>query len=63
MEFEWDDAKSERCLPRSRLYGRVEGRLFVIVYTDHQSIIRIIWARPLANARERKRHGEGTPGA
>ena len=88
MEFEWDEAKSERCrrergfsfadmLPafsdpermiepdrryeygeeRFRLYGRIEGRLFVVVYTVRSETIRIISARK-ANKRERKRYGD-----
>jgi len=88
MEFEWDEAKSERCrrergfsfadmLPafsdpermiepdrryeygeeRFRLYGRIEGRLFVVVYTVRSETIRIISARK-ANERERKRYGD-----
>lgn len=88
MEFEWDEAKSERCrrergfsfadmLPafsdpehmvepdrryeygeeRFRLYGRIEGRLFVVVYTVRSEIIRIISARK-ANERERERYGD-----
>ena len=81
IEFEWDDAKSERCLrergfgfadilpafadpdrrvepddrrdygeDRFRLYGRVAGRLFVIVYSKRGGVARIISARK-ANAR------------
>ena len=46
---------------RYRLYGRIGGRLFVVVYTVRGRAIRIISARK-ANARERRRHGdEGTP--
>jgi hypothetical protein len=87
--FEWDSAKSVRCLrdrgftfvdvqpaffdptrrieadlrrdygePRFRLFGRVDGRLFVIVYTVRPGVVRIISARK-ANARERARHGHG----
>ena len=88
MEFEWDEAKSERCrrergfsfadmLPafsdperlvepdsqyeygeeRFCLYGKIEGRLFVIVYTVRGKTIRIISARK-ANKREQKRYGD-----
>lgn len=88
MEFEWDEAKSERCrrergfsfadvLPaffdparmiepdrryeygeeRFCVYGRVERRLFVIVYTARSKTIRIISARK-ANKREQKRYGD-----
>jgi uncharacterized protein len=42
---------------RYRLYGRIGGRLFVVVYTVRGRAIRIISARK-ANARERKRHGD-----
>ena len=41
---------------RFRLYGRVAGRLFVIVYTRRGAVMRIISARK-ANARERDRYG------
>jgi uncharacterized protein len=41
---------------RFRLYGLVEGRLFVIVYTWRGEAVRIISARK-ANARERRQHG------
>jgi hypothetical protein len=88
IRFEWDDAKSERCLrdrgfgfadilpafldlhrrveqddrrdygeARFRLYGRVAGRLFVIVYTRRGAVVRIISARK-ANAREGEQHGK-----
>jgi hypothetical protein len=89
MEFEWDDAKSERCFrergfdfaavipaffdpdriieddlrceygePRFRLYGRVEGRLFVVAFTLRDGAHRIISARK-ANRREIRRYGKG----
>jgi uncharacterized protein len=46
---------------RYRLYGRIAGRLFVVVYTPRGLVTWIISARR-ANARERKRHGDqGTP--
>jgi len=46
---------------RYRLYGRIAGRLFVVVYTPRGAVTWIISARK-ANARERKRHGDqGTP--
>ena len=46
---------------RYRLYGRIAGRLFVVVYTLRGSVTWIISARK-ANARERRRHGDqGTP--
>ena len=44
---------------RMRLYGRVEGRLFVIVYTRRGEAVRIISARK-ANRRERRRYGENS---
>ncbi len=87
MKFEWDRAKSNRCLkergfefaaivpdfadlervieedhrfvygePRYRLYGRVEGRLFVIAFTTRGEVHRIISARK-ANRREIRRYG------
>ena len=89
IKFEWDDAKSERCLrergfgfadilpafadpdrrvehddrrdygeDRFRLYGRVAGRLFVIVYAKRGAVARIISARK-GNAREGTWYGEG----
>ena len=46
---------------RYRLYGRIAGRLFVVVYTLRGRVIWITSARK-ANARERRRHGDqGTP--
>jgi uncharacterized protein len=88
VDFEWDEAKSERCHrergfsfadvvpafgdplhqieeddrrdygePRYRLYGRVAGRLFVIVFAERGGVVRIISARK-ANGRERRRYGE-----
>jgi uncharacterized protein len=46
---------------RYRLYGRVDGRLFVVVYTKRDRAVRIISARK-ANARERRDYGnEGSP--
>ena len=90
MEFEWDEAKSDRCRrergfsfadvvaafadlerrieedarrdhgeQRFRLYGKVAGRLFVVVFTRRGRAIRIISARK-ANARERRRYDAGT---
>jgi uncharacterized DUF497 family protein len=87
MEFEWDDAKSDRCFaergfdfvaiipafadpdrvvevdlrhdygePRLRLYGRVEGRLFVVAFTTRGGVHRIISARK-ASRREIRRYG------
>jgi uncharacterized DUF497 family protein len=44
---------------RFRLLGRVEGRLFAIVYTRRGTAARIISARK-ANARERRRYGKGS---
>jgi uncharacterized DUF497 family protein len=46
---------------RYRLYGRIAGRLFVVVYTMRGRMTWIISARK-ANARERRRYGDqGTP--
>lgn len=42
---------------RMTLYGRVAGRLFVVVYTLRGDAIRIISARK-ANERENKRYGD-----
>jgi uncharacterized DUF497 family protein len=47
---------------RFRLFGRVEGRLFAIVYTWRGTAARIISARK-ANAREQRRYGEGSGAA
>jgi uncharacterized DUF497 family protein len=44
--------------PRFRLFGRVAGRLFVIVYTVRAGRWRIISARK-ANEKERKHHDHG----
>jgi len=44
---------------RFRLFGLVEGRLFVIVYTRRGAALRIISARK-ANARENSRYGRDT---
>jgi uncharacterized DUF497 family protein len=41
---------------RHRLYGRINERLFVVVYTMRGRIVRIISARK-ANARERRVYG------
>jgi len=90
VQFEWDRAKSERCLrergfafadmlpafvdpdhnvelderfdygeARFRLFGRVNGRLYVIVFTYRGEACRIISARK-ANARERRGHDART---
>ena len=91
MLFEWDPAKSERCLrergfafvdsvpafsdpdrhverddrfdygePRFRLFGRVSGRLYVVVFTYRGAVCRIISARK-ANAHERQAHDARAP--
>jgi uncharacterized DUF497 family protein len=44
---------------RYRLTGHIEGRLYVVVYTPRDSIIRIISARK-ANQREIKRYEDST---
>lgn len=90
MNFEWDEAKSERCFrergfdfayaaraffdpdrliradtrhsygeERYRLTGKIDGRLFVVVYTPRQDAIRIISARK-ANQREVKHYEDRT---
>lgn len=41
---------------RLRLFGRVETRLYAVVYTIRDSNVRIISARK-ANSREQQRHG------
>lgn len=82
MDFEWDEAKSDRCYAergfdfayaaraffdpnrliqadtrysygedRYQLMGKIEHRLFVVVYTLRNGVIRIISARK-ANRRE-----------
>ena len=89
MDFDWDDAKSDRFFrergfdfaavipafadperiveddlryeygePRFRLYGQVEGRLFVVAFTLRDGVHRIISARK-ANRREVRRYGKG----
>jgi hypothetical protein len=45
---------------RFRLLGRIDGRLFVVVYTPRAGVFRIISARK-ANAREIKRYEAGHP--
>jgi uncharacterized protein len=52
------DTRRDYGEPRFRLYGRVDGRLFVIVYTMRGGLVRIISARK-ANPRERLRYGQG----
>jgi uncharacterized DUF497 family protein len=42
--------------PRFRLYGRVEGRLFVVTFTMRGDAHRIISARK-ANRKENRRYG------
>jgi uncharacterized DUF497 family protein len=53
--------EADRRLPygeeRIRLYGEIEGRLFVVVYTERQGRIRIISARR-ANTREIQAHSQ-----
>lgn len=41
--------------PRYQVQGRIDGRLFVVIYTQRASAIRIISARK-ANHREIQRH-------
>ena len=42
--------------PRYRVIGRIEGRMFVVVYTPRHGVFRIISARK-ANRKEVARHG------
>lgn len=44
--------------PRYRVLGRIDGRLFVVVYTPRGGAFRLISARK-ANAREVARYGHG----
>lgn len=44
---------------RYRLMGKIEGRLFVVVYTPRQGAIRIISARK-ANLREHRHYEDHT---
>ena len=65
LEVEWDDAKSERCR-RERGFSFADvvpafadpGRRVEVDDTRRGGVVRIISARK-ANARERRRHGEG----
>lgn len=90
MDFEWDEAKSDRCFEergfdfayaaraffdprrlveiddrhsfdeeRHRLMGKIEQRLFVVIYTLRHDVVRIISARK-ANLREVKHYEEST---
>lgn len=45
---------------RYRLYDRIDGRLFVVVYTMRGRTVRIISARK-ANGRERRIYDKGSP--
>lgn len=47
---------------RCRLYGQIQGRLFVVVYTERKGRIRIISARR-ANSREVQAHQQRRAGA
>lgn len=49
------DDRFSYCEARYELIGRIEGRLFVLIYTPRHDGIRIISARK-ANAREVKRY-------
>jgi hypothetical protein len=44
---------------RYRLMGKIEGRLFVVVYTPRQGAIRVISARK-ANLREHRHYEDHT---
>lgn len=51
------DRRYEYGEERFCLYGSIEKRLFVVIYTVRRETIRIISARK-ANKRERKRYGD-----
>ncbi len=51
------DARYEYGEQRFRVYGCIEGRLFVVVYTPRGQTIRIISARK-ANRREVRKYGK-----
>ncbi len=42
---------------RIRIYGEIQGKLFVVIYTERQGRFRIISARK-ANTREIQAHGQ-----
>ena len=52
------DSRRDYGEDRFRLTGNIQGRLYVVVYTPRDSIIRIISARK-ANQREIKRYEDG----
>jgi uncharacterized DUF497 family protein len=45
--------------PRYRVLGRIDGRVFVVVYTPRGKLFRLISARK-ANRREIRRYGAST---
>ena len=51
-----EDIRHDYGEPRFRLYGRVEGRLFVVTFTMRGDVHRIISARK-ANRKENRRYG------
>ena len=53
------DARHDYGEERYRLCGRIEGRLYVVVYTVRGAAIRIISARK-ANQRENQQHDHRT---
>ena len=53
------DARRDYGEERYRLSGRIEGRLYVVVYTVRGAAIRIISARK-ANQRENQQHDHRT---
>ena len=53
------DARRDHGEERYRLSGRIEGRLYVVVYTVRGAAIRIISARK-ANQRENQQHDHRT---
>jgi uncharacterized protein len=55
--FREPDQRLPYCEDRFRFYGEIQGKLFVVVYTERQGRIRIISARK-ANTREIQAHGK-----
>jgi uncharacterized DUF497 family protein len=57
----WGFREPDQRLPygedRFRFYGEIQGKLFVVVYTERQGRIRIISARK-ANTREIQAHSQ-----
>jgi uncharacterized DUF497 family protein len=55
LEFEWDDDKSQRTFQDRGFDGQIQGRLFVVVYTERAGRFRIISALR-NNARDVQAH-------